>query len=101
MADGLYADIKANDVYKGYLDLVNKGYSDRDANALAYSDAITKKIAPYLDTQTTAFKDLQNAFGQTFLVQIQGINNYVQEIAGSAKVFEANINNIITSLEPI
>lgn len=101
MADGLYADIKVNDIYKGYLDLVNKGYSNNDAEALAYSDAITKKIAPYLDTQTTAFKDLQNAFGQTFLVQIQGINNYVQEIAGSAKVFEANINNIITSLEPI
>lgn len=101
LADGLYADLKINDIFQGYVDLVNKGYSDKDAEALAYSDAITKKIAPYLDTQSTAFKDLQSKFGQNFMTQISGMNNYIQEIAGSAKVFEANINNIVTQLEPI
>ena len=84
------------------LDATTKmGISGQKAQNKALADTISKTIAPFVDTTTDAYTDLQFKLGDSFVTSMNGMSESIREQTGSARFISKNINSILEQLEPI
>lgn len=99
---GLDNNVTISQMMEELSTVTSKGVIDiQKATELSLQNSITKSIAPYLDTTTDAYQDLQLKFGNKFVTQMNGIVKSVGDSAGSVRYISQNMNDIITQLEPI
>lgn len=98
---GLGNNLAISTVMKELDTIVRQGITGEEARNKALSDSITHVINPYLETISDAYIDLQNKFGENFVTTMNGMAEATRQSAGSNKFMSKNINDILTSLEPI
>ena len=94
-------NVRVSDVMKKLDENAKIGLSQEDAKNKALSDSITNVIAPYLDTTSSAYTDLQLKLGDQFTKNVGGMSGYLYDLVGSSRVFKNSINDVITKLEPV
>lgn len=94
-------NVRVSDVMKKLDENAKMGLSQEDAKNKALSDSITNVIAPYLDTTSSAYTDLQLKLGDQFTKNVGGMSGYLYDLVGSSRVFKNSINDVITKLEPV
>lgn len=73
----------------------------QEATEISLQNSISKSIAPYLDTTTEAYQDLQLKFGTKFVNQMDGIGKAVSDQVGSSRYIAKNMDSILSEIEPI
>lgn len=82
--------------------ITQRGVTDfSKASEMSMQNVVNKVIAPYVDTTTSAYTDLQMKFGENFTNSISGMGGYLSDIAGSNRVFKSSINDVIDKLDPV
>lgn len=94
-------NIAISNVMKELETVVKLGVTGEDAKNKAISDSITKAINPYIETTSDAYTDLQLKLGDKFVTTMNGMAQSVATTAGSTRFMQRNINDILTSMEPI
>lgn len=99
---GLQNNIAISEVMQATSDYVNSGVTNMaQAMQLGEQSAITKSLAPYLDTQSDAYVSLSQMFGPKFQKSIAGIGAAVSDSVGQNRFTVKNLSSIIDMLNPI
>lgn len=98
---GLSNNIAISKVMETLSDVTKQGITGQKAQNKALADTISKTIAPFLDTTTSAYTDLQFKLGDQFVNTMNGMGENISRQVGSQRVFSTGINQIITMLDPI
>lgn len=99
---GLANNVTVSQAMEEMSSLTDRGITDfSKASEMSMQNIVNKVIAPYVDTTTSAYTDLQMKFGENFTNNISGMGSYLQDIAGSNRVFSKSIDDVIDKLEPV
>lgn len=81
---------------------IQSGVTDiNQAETLALQNSMTKVIAPYLETTSDAYQDLQIRLGPQFSKNISSMASAVSENVGQSRLTVKNLNSMIEQLEPL
>lgn len=99
---GLANNVTVSQAMEEMSSITDRGITDfGKASEMSMQNIVNKVIAPYVDTTTSAYTDLQMKFGENFTNNISGMGSYLQNIAGSNRVFSKSIDDVIDKLEPV
>ncbi len=99
---GLANNVTVSQAMEEINSITSRGITDfNKASEMSMQNIINKTIAPYVDTTTSAYTDLQMKFGENFTNNISGMGNYLSDIAGSNRIFSKSIDDVIDKLEPV
>lgn len=99
---GLANNVTVSQAMEEMSSITDRGITDfGKASEMSMQNIVNKVIAPYVDTTTSAYTDLQMKFGENFTNNISGMSSYLSDIAGSNRVFKNSINDVIDKLEPV
>lgn len=99
---GLQNNIAITDVMQATADFTKSGITNMtQAMSMGEQSAISKVLAPYLDTQSDAFISMSQTLGPQFSKSLIGVSKYVSDNVGSNRFIQKNMNQIISMMEPI
>lgn len=98
---GLSNNIAISKVMETLSEVTKQGISGQKAQNKALADTISRTIAPFVDTTTSAYTDLQFKLGDQFVNTMNGLGENISQQTGQQRVFSSGINQIITMLDPI
>lgn len=98
---GQFSAIRVSDAMRSLEEVTKEGISDQRAGDIAIQDTYVKTMNPYLDTTSTAFKDLQLSLGEDYVKGTTGIISALNQELGESRYMTKNLNEMITLLEPV
>lgn len=90
-----------NEVFPEITNAVQKGFMGSEATDVALSNAIDKKITPWLDTASETWVDLQYQLSDDMLMQLKGQQLLLQETREGNRILQNGVvSALLDSLEP-
>ena len=97
--DNLNAQFSVTKYISNLQSVLETGLRGQVATDLAYSNLITGRLLPSLNTISTEYRRFYKMFGDQFSESITAIGRYTEEVYGAEHIEQGNLDAIIQSLQ--
>ena len=97
-SDGLRRQFSQVDFLNSLQTTLSTGLRGDDAERTAYSNLITNKVLPALNTNTTSYTRMSKMFGETFTEGITAVNKYAEKLYGGEGLEQGQADMVLENV---